>query len=82
MPTYQEEIKLLQMSGFRPKTEVSVSGDKETGLRKETVMGLQIDCSPMLMDKKIKEIENILGTGYFITKFTNDMYLFLTKKGK
>lgn len=81
MSNYTEEINLLKENGYKVNIHVKVDLD-EKGLRRENVIGLGVDCSPILMDKKIKEIENILGTGYFITKFTNDMYLFLTKKGK
>lgn len=74
MSTYHQIIPKLHAIGLRPNILVDVKPEGEV------VKGLTLVETPMLMDKRIREMKKVLGDGYDYIKMTTIQEIIITKK--
>lgn len=72
--TYAEIIEELKSNHFYPGliTEVTV--------KKETVIGLWIYCSPILRDDRLSRVREIIGEGFVVDFDPNKQQIEISKK--
>jgi hypothetical protein len=74
MSSYRDIIPKLHAIGLRPNVLIDVKQDGEV------VKGLTLFETPMLMDKRIKEMKKVLGDAYEYIKMTTIQEIIITKK--
>ena len=71
--TYEELIPFLNHRHFYPDIQI------EKGMDKETIVGLHVQCSPIMRDSKTESLKKALeGTGAIIERIPNKTYLLVT----
>lgn len=70
--TYTDIISKLQEKGYRPIQRIRIpSAD---------ILGLEVYCSPILMDDRVDEFRVLVGDSFKVDKFPNHDYILITKK--
>lgn len=71
--TFEDLVPLLKSNHFYPKIV------KEIGMEKDTVVGLEVYCSPLMNVESLERVREVVGGEFRCTWMPNQGYILIDK---